>query len=1051
MHLNSFKSRIPATAAALALVAALSGSARAAEKVDFNRDIRPLLSDHCYACHGPSEKSRKADLRFDTNEGANKLADSGLRVVEPGAAARSELFQRIASSDHDELMPPPEFNLPLNDAQINLVKRWIEEGGEWGEHWAFAPLVSPEPPKTHNNDWPRNEVDQFVLARLESEGLQPAGEARKERLLRRVTMDLTGLPPTLAEADAFLADESPGAYEQAVDRLLASPAYGERMALEWLDVARYADTYGYQADRFNHLWPWRDWVVRAFNDNLPYDKFITWQLAGDLLPNATRDQRLATAFNRNHRQTNEGGSINEEFRVEYNADRVKTMGMAFLGMSMDCARCHEHKYDPISHEDYYKLFAFFNSTDESGLYSHFTDSIPNPTLLLYPDDATETRHEALRNQIATEAPKLKAAGAKQTRAFKDWLVSKPGLDDPIPGLVGSFSFEAIEKNQAANAANAKAPGVLKDSPKRVDGRFGKALEFTGENSVDIAGIAEFDRDDPFSLSLWIRTVEKLDRIIVLHRCRAGSDAGSRGYELLLEDGRAAFGLTHFWPGNAMKIATRDELPLNQWIHIGVTYDGSSRAAGLRIFIDGIPAATAVGKDTLFKTIAYEKEKMKVPLQLAARFRGRGFKDGMIDELKIFDRELSALEMQTLGTGVSLSDAAKGATPATLRELHRLRFDTEYARQAAALRKLRTEENDLINDVPEIMAMGDLPQQRPTYVLTRGVYDAPGERVEPGVPESFLEFDDRLPRNRLGLARWLTDPRHPLTARVTVNRYWQLFFGRGICATTEEVGSQGERPTHPELITWLARDFVDSGWNTKALHKKIVMSATYRQSATGSMEAIQRDPENKLLARGPGHRWSAETIRNNALAASGMLRHKMGGPSDQSHDQAEHRGAAKKEVVGKNFRRSLYLYVKRTAPSPYLITFDGTSREDCIARRQRTNTPLQALVTLNDELFAEAARRLAVRMVEEGGDKLDGRIQLAFRSLTGRRADERELRVLKQLHAEQVGLFQKDAKAANEFFNAGGKGAKADQRTIELASLAVVANAIMNFDETLMKR
>lgn len=1029
----------------------MSGSHAAGEKVDFNRDIRPLLSDHCYACHGPSEKSRKAKLRLDASEGAERATKEGGRVVEPGHADRSELYQRVASSDPDEIMPPPEFNLPLSPEQVSLLKRWIDEGGKWGEHWAFAPLERTEPPETRDSDWPKNEIDRFILARLETEGLRPAGEASKERLLRRVTLDLTGLPPSLEEIDVYLADASPGAYEQAVDRLLASPAYGERMALEWLDVARYADTYGYQADRFNHLWPWRDWVVRAFNDNLSYDKFITWQLAGDLLPNATRDQRLATAFNRNHRQTNEGGSINEEFRVEYNADRVRTMGMAFLGLSMECARCHEHKYDPISQEDYYRLFAFFNSTDESGLYSHFTDSIPNPTLLLYPDDATEARHKTLKKKVAEEARKLASAGAEETEAFKQWVVAKPGLEEAIPGLVGSFSFDEIKDNKVANAANAKAPGALKEAPKPVEGKFGKALEFTGENSVDIAGVAEFDRDDPFSLSLWIRTVEKLDRIIVLHRCRAGSDAGSRGYELLLEDGKAAFGLTHFWPGNAMKIATKEELPLNRWVHVGVTFDGSSRVAGLRIFLNGEPAATEVKKDTLFKTIGYEQEKMKVPLQLAARFRGRGFKDGRIDELKIFDRELSVLEMKTLGAGVSLAEAAKGAGRAELRELHRLRFDPDYVGRAAALRKLRVEENDLINTVPEIMAMGDLPERRPTYVLARGVYDARGEQVEPGVPESFLEFDDTLPRNRLGLAKWLTDPRHPLTARVAVNRYWQLFFGRGICATTEEVGSQGERPTHPGLVAWLARDFIDGGWDIKALHKKIVMSATYRQSAVGSMEAIQRDPENKLLARGPGHRWSAETIRNNALAASGMLRRAMGGPSDQSHDQAEHRGSARKDVSGKTFRRSLYLYVKRTAPSPYLITFDGTSREDCIARRQRTNTPLQALVTLNDELFSEASKRLAVRMAEEGGGDLAGRIQLAFRALTGRRADERELAVLKQLHAEQRELFKKDAEAANEFFNAGRKGGRADERTVELASLAVVANAIMNFDETLMKR
>lgn len=1058
MFFTAHRTRIFQTVAA-ALCFAAASDGRASEKVDFNRQIRPLLSDRCYVCHGPDEKARKGKLRLDTEAGATKSQGGGLHVIKPGSPEQSEALRRMEAADPDERMPPPESNLSLSKSEIELIRRWIGQGAEFQTHWSFTPLEKIHPPLESGRDWVRNEIDHFVHARLEREGLAPNPEARRERLLRRVTFDLTGLPPTIPEMDAFLADTTPGAYERVVDRLLGSPSYGERMALEWLDVARYADTYGYQSDRFNHLWPWRDWVVRAFNDNLSYDRFIEWQLAGDLLPNATREQRLATAFNRNHRQTNEGGSINEEWRVEYNADRVKTMGLAFLGLTLECCRCHDHKYDPILQKDYYSFFAFFNSTDESGLYSHFTDAIPNPTLLLYPDDETERRHLKLRREIASFTRQLAEASGKETDEFKKWLGSTSKVGKEISGLVGSFSFDSIVSNKVANAATAKAPGALKENPELIEGKFGKALKFSGENSVDIAGIGDFDRTDSFSLGLWVKIPERRDRVIVLHHSRAGSDAGSRGYELQLENGKASFGLIHFWPGNALKVATRKELPLNKWLHLGITYDGSSRASGLRFFVDGAPAETEIVRDTLFKTIGYAKEEMKVPLQLAARFRGRGFKDGQIDELRIFDRQLSAMEMETAWSRAPLEDAiARLKTSPSftdrskLREFHQLRYDEGRIKRAGELQRLRDEENKLITAVPEIMAMGDLPEPRPTFVLNRGAYDSPGEPVTPSAPASLLEFSNDLPRNRLGLAKWLTDPRHPLTARVAVNRYWQLFFGTGICETADDLGSQGKLPSHQELLDWLSGWFIENQWDTKALHKKIVMSAVYSQSSAASVAKIGRDPENRLMARGPSHRLTAEAIRNNALNAGGILREVVGGPSDQSHDQIGHTGAAKKNALGRAFRRSLYLYIKRTAPSPYLVTFDGTGREDCIARRQRTNTPLQALILLNDELFTEASRKLALRMRLEGGESTEERIQFAFRLLTGRRAEKVELDILAGMLAEQRELFVKDPKAAAAYASAGkSKSASANADTIELAALAVVANAIMNFDEAIMKR
>lgn len=928
------------------------------EKIDFNYHIKPLLSDRCYACHGPDEKARKAKLCLDQKDEAFKVSKAGPPIIKPGDARQSELIRRITTDDPDDRMPPPKSNLSLTGDEIELLRRWVEQGAEWSKHWSFVPLRPTEDPTAN--------IDKFVRARLEREGLKPAPEASKERLIRRVTFDLTGLPPTLAEIDAFLADESPQAYERVVDRLLASSAYGERMAVDWLDVARYADTYGYQADRFNHLWPWRDWVIQAFNKNLPFDEFIIWQIAGDLLPNATREQKMATAFNRNHRQTNEGGSVDEEFRVEYNADRVNTTASAFLGLTMECARCHDHKYDPIKQKDYYRMFAFFNSTDESGLYSHFTDAIPSPALLLYEGDQ-EKRHAELKRAIAQK---------------QDSLVRRHPL--VVTGEIAHYTFEG---GKGTNAVSTNFTARLLESPKTVKGKFGDALKFDGENSVTIEKVANFKRTDPFSFSFWLNIPEERDEIVVMHHQQAGSDAGYQGYQFILENGHASFGLIHFWPGNALKVRTREKFPLNEWVHVVITYDGSSRASGVKIFRDGKEAELEVVRDSLYKDFANN-----VPLTLAARFRGRGFKDGIIDELKIYDRCLVA------------------------------DIDPE-------LKKLRDEENALVNSVREIMVMGDLPQSRPTYLLKRGAYDAHGEQVEPGTPEAIMPLDPSLPRNRLGLAKWLVDPQNPLTARVIVNRYWQMFFGRGIVVTAEDFGSQGQLPTHPELLDWLAQHFIDSNWDLKALAKTIVMSATYRQSSQASPELLARDPENRLLARGPKNRLTAEMLRDNALAAAGLLVRKIGGPSVKPYQPDglwEEKSSGWKYEADKGeglYRRSMYTYWKRASQHPMMITFDAAERNTCVVRRQTTSTPLQALVLLNDPQFVEAAGKIADQTI-----KADDPIRYTFRLLTGRLPSEREAEILRRLYDEQLGITTSRETAG-----------------------AALASAIMNFDEAVIKR
>ncbi len=1051
--------RLLAVAVAVLLAGLPALTAPLPARVDFNYHIKPLLSDRCFFCHGPDEKGRKGKLRLDTKEGALKALEGGMAVIKPGDTAHSELLRRITSTDPEEVMPPPKSNLALSADEIALFKKWIEQGAEWKKHWAFIPVGNVVVPDTKNRKWARNEIDRFVLTKLEGEKLKPAPEATKERLLRRVSLDLTGLPPTLAEVDAFLADKSPDAYEKVVDRLLASPAYGERMAVEWLDVARYADTYGYQADRINHLWPWRDWVIKSFNRNIRINQFIIEQLAGDLLPDATQDQKIATAFNRLHRQTNEGGSVNEEFRVEYNSDRVHTLGGAFLGLTMECSRCHDHKYDPISQKDYYRLFAFFNSTDESGLYSHFTDAIPTPTTLLY-KEGEEQKHRALKQAVAAKEKELETYRASAGGAFEKWRASNPE-PTAVKGLIGHYSFDNLTNNTSPNLAATNFHAKLSDSPKTVTGRVGQALRFDGENSVRIDKFADFKRTDPFSFSLWINPAEELPEIVVLHHQQAGSDSGYQGYQLVLEDGHASFALIHFWPGNAIKVRTKDKLPLNAWTHIGITYDGSSRAAGLKLFFNGQPAATEVEKDKLTKEFANGQ-----PLALAARFRSRGFKDGMIDELMAFNRCLSPFEMlrssrrepaQIDGAGgEDQSRLTSAATRDELFDFYLATIDEGYAKHLAELKKFRDDENSFINRIPEIMGMGDLPTPRPTYVLKRGEYDKRADTVEPDTPANILPMDPKLPRNRLGLAQWFVDRQNPLTARVLVNRYWQLFFGRGLVLTAEDFGSQGALPTHPELLDWLAMRFMETGWDLKALCKLIVTSATYRQSSEAGPELLARDADNKLLARGPKTRLTAEMLRDQALAASGLLVQKLGGPSVKPYQPEgiweDTAGSKYEPDKGENlYRRSLYTFWKRTAPHPMMTTFDASERNTCVVRRQPTSTPLQALVLLNDPQMLEAARRIGEQVLNDHPGEPREQVTETFRLLTGRKPTAKELRVLQKLRDEQFALFRADKVSAEASLKIGESAIDPKLDRAELAAAAAVASAVMNFDEAILKR
>jgi mono/diheme cytochrome c family protein len=1020
------------------------------DAIDFRRDVRPILSMHCFPCHGPDAAARKAGLRLDRSESAlGPLRDGGFAVV-GGDAGASRLVARITAIDPGERMPPADSGRSLTRDQVDLLRAWIEDGAEWTRHWAYVPPARVEPGAVRDDRWCRDPIDRYVLARLERERLGPSAEADRATLLRRVTFDLTGLPPSLDEIDAFLADDRPGAYERVVDRLLAAPAYGERMATDWLDLARYADSYGYQNDVDSAVWPYRDWVVRAFNDNLPYDEFITWQLAGDLLPAPSRDQRLATAFNRLHRQTNEGGSVEEEFRVEYVADRVNTFGTAVLGLTLECARCHDHKFDPISQAEYYRLSAFFNSIDESGLYSHFTPAVPTPTLLLTtPEEDDEL--DTLRRWVTAAETALDRLRRTRRTAYERWLGDERA-EPVIGGLVGDYPLDAVRDGALLNRADETNPGAVADDPTPFEGVRGSALRLDGENKISLPGVGAFTRTDPFSIALWLRVPEHTDRAVVLHRSRSWTDAGSQGYQLLIEDGRLSWSLVHFWPGNAIGVQAVDPLELDRWTHVTVTYDGSSRASGLSLRVDGVPADTRTVRDNLFKRITGGGPG---PLTIGQRFRDRGLKGGAVDEVQVFDRCLTPIEARHVFDGRALADAA-AARADDLYPYYLANHDAAYRDGLETLRLARRELADALDGTSEIMTMTELPAPRPAFLLERGRYDARRERVRPGTPPSIMAFSAGLRPDRLGLARWATDPEHPLTARVAVNRLWMIVFGRGLVATAENFGSQGVTPTHPELLDALALDFIASGWDVKRMLKRMVTSATYRQRSAAAPARRERDPENVLLSRGPSRRLGAEMIRDHALAASGLLVRRMGGPGTYPYQPPglweEKSGKVYPRGEGESLhRRSLYTFWKRTSPPPSMMIFDAAKRDVCIARRGTTSTPLQALVLLNDLQFVEAARVLAERACREAGPSPAQRIALAFRLLAGRRPSERELAVLTRLHDRELAGFRDDPAAALAVAQAGEAPATAEVPPDALAALTIVCSTIMNSDVSVMKR
>lgn len=1035
------------------------------EKVDFNFHIKPILSDRCFACHGPDANKREAELRLDIAENAYAALASGNGfALVPGKVAKSQVYHRILSDDPELMMPPPESNLTLSAEEKALLVRWIDQGAEYRDHWAFIPPRKEALPEVEQSEWVNNEIDRFILSRLERENIAPSDRARKEQLIRRLTFDLTGLPPTLAEIDAFLSDERPNAYENLVDRLLASPAYGERMAAHWMDVARYADSEGYLDDFWRRMWPWRDWVIEAFNKNLPYDQFVLWQIGGDQIPDASHEQVLATGFNRNHKHNSEGGIIPEEFRIENVADRTNTLGKAFMGLTLGCARCHDHKYDPISQQDYYQLFGFFNSTNERGDGILGNGAIdPGPTLPLTREETREIVR-FIENKIDQKKEILETARDKSDPDFSRWddqAVDGQLADAIRDKRVARYTFDAIKDHRFTNEVHPDQRGSFWETSV-VPGHQGEALQMESGGTVNFPGDGiTFERTEPFSFSFYINTPKAFEEANVIFNANSRVQ-GYRGYDVVIDSNHVSFRINHAWPYQSLHVESVNELPLNEWVQLTFTYDGSSRAEGIRMYWDGEPVATRIIHNRIYRSaIPRNGTYIYIPyngMGAGNRHYDADFAGGKIDDVQVFNNELSPVEVAYV-YDPKPALAKWRSDQQGRRAFYRLNHDPAIAAARDSLQFWHRKHLATIDTVTEIMVMGDLEQPRPTYLLERGEYDKPGEPVEPDVPSSILSWDEDLPRNRYGLGQWLIDKNNPLTARVMVNRLWQLVFGRGIVRTSEDFGNQGELPTHPELLDWLAVTFMDNDWDMKHMLKLMVMSATYQQSSVVRPELRELDPDNRLLARAPRYRWDAEMVRDNALAVSGLLINEVGGPGVfpyqpqglwrevSNHPWGPFYHADNGDGL---YRRSLYTIWKRNVPPPYMLIFDANDRNQCEVRRQNSSTPLQALVLLNDPQMVEASRMLAQRSLLETGADPEMAVEKAFRRLTSRPPTPKEQAILDRQYQEELAYFRDRPEALREYVSVGEAGLSQKVDPVALAALSVVCNTVMNTTEAYYK-
>ena len=1035
------------------------------EALDFNIHVKPILSDKCFACHGPDLAAQKAGLSLHTPEMAfASLKESpGKVAITPGSLRNSELFHRIISEEPSYRMPSEESNLTLTPKEKAILIKWIEDGAVYKKHWAFIPPQQPDLPKVTQSSWIKNPIDLFVLKKLEEESLQPAPEADKETLLRRLSLDLTGLPPSIQEMDAFLADQSQDAYEKQVERLLGSVHYGEKMAMHWMDISRFADTHGYTVDRYRDASPYRDWVIRAYNENLPYDQFVTHQLAGDLLPNPSKAQLIATAFNRIHPQNMEGGIVEEEFRVEYVVDRTSTMGQAFMALTLGCARCHDHKYDPISQKNFFELSSFFNQVDEAGQIS-WDDATPAPTMLLTDPEKDKLLAYLLSQKEAEEASLVQVANQEEA-AFQAWLTSATYQKDANREFpLSRVAFFHFDQKSIQNSLKPSQKGTMESSevknqvPIYTKGRNGEGVQLNGDAWLNLGGAGVFSKSEPFSVSIWVNIPKSLTHGVIFHKGSGAVLYNWRGYHLSLKNNRLELLMAHTAPYNAITKITEQDIPRDQWINLVMTYDGSSKAKGLKVFLNGTEMSTETLQDNLYKDILFRGGQPG--LQIGAVWRGKGLKDALVDEVSVYNLDLSPLEVLQVANPTQykatltkpagqFSSSEKTALKALYLNAHSKVYKDRLT-QVVARRKAHA---DSVEQIPEMMIMQDRAERRPTYILTRGEYNLQGQEVFPNTPDSILPMKADLPKNRLGLAKWLIDPKNPLTARVAVNRFWQNYFGKGLVATSEDFGNQGELPSHPELLDWLALEFQRSGWDIKAMQRLIVTSSTYRQASHKRPELDEKDPYNTLLARGPAVRLPAELIRDNALVAAGLLNRDIGGKSVfpyQPEGLWKVNGANYVQDMGKNlYRRSMYTIWKRSVHHPTLAIFDAPDHSVSVSKRQETNTPLQALALLNDPTFVEASRVLGEQMVTY--PEISRAVRETFRKLTGRNPNPKELELLLDLRENEFRKFSLDSRKLKGWLSSGEYRISPDLDAAQVAANAVTASTIINLDAALTKR
>jgi hypothetical protein len=1054
-NLSSFaKSSLTGVVLATTLLSAFA--ARQPSGIAYNRDVRPVLSENCFPCHGTDSASRKAGLRLDQAQIAtNKLEDGAVAIV-PGKPETSEMIRRIFAEDDDH-MPPAKVNKVLKPEQKELLKNWIAAGAKYEPHWSFIPPQKAPLRKVKNSKWVRNPIDNFILARLEQEKLKPNAAADKRTLIRRVTLDLTGLPPTPNDVEKFVADKSPNAYEKVVDRLLASPAWGEHRARYWLDVARYGDTHGIHFDNYREMWTYREWVINAFNQNMPFDEFTIENLAGDLLPDATRDQKIGSGFNRCNVTSNEGGAIDEEYLVLYARDRTETTAQTWLGLTAGCAVCHDHKYDPVTQKDFYSLSAFFNNITMKAMDGNIKDT---PPVMVIPKPADEQRWRDLPGEETAMENKIAQLKEIARGEFTNWLARPDFTALKTNVAADALVLNAPLADGGTNGANIFVGGAGQNlsfgtNATWQDGAVAAQAFTTGKTPVPpLAGVGDFARDEAFSYTAWV----KLDGDVngSLFARMQDTNGIFRGWDLWLEGGRPAIHILHSWPDNAIKVIGKNELPKGRWTHVCMTYNGSSQAGGVKIYVNGELQEVTMDKNSLSSSI-----RTPVPFRIGQRDTSSAVMNAGLQDLRIYARELNPDEVQGLAVAQRIKWLAGKPTLTTnenddLFGLWLNKLDAPYREADTEKTRLAGEEKEIRMRGTVAYVMNERTNAPEAYVLFRGAYDQRRDRVTANTPGFLPPMPADAPRNRLGFAQWLLRPENPLPARVTVNRFWQELFGTGLVKTAGDFGVAGEPPSHPELLDWLAVDFREHGWDVKRIYKLIVMSATYRQSAVESPEKLEKDPENRLLARGPRFRMDAEMVRDCALAASGLLVEKIGGPSVRPYqppgiwnEVGMPDGDTRNYVQdhGENlYRRSVYTFWKRQAAPAAMEIFNAPSRETCMVRRDRTDTPLQALVTLNDPQFMEAARNLAQASLANKTDRLD----FMAERLLARPLTTKEKEIVTASAGKLLAHYQAEPKEAEQLLAVGETKPDAKLDTPTLAAYTMVANELMNLDEVLNK-